>query len=71
MVLVGDAELLQVGEGSGAEPAFREVAGAEAGEGESAGGARVLGDYFGDGGGGHGGAPEVLGAGVDLEVEGR
>jgi hypothetical protein len=31
----------------------------------------VLGDYFGDGGGGHGGGPEVLGPAVDLEVEGR
>ena len=52
---VADIELLEVGEGAGAKPALRrlgaEVAVAAAVEGESACGARVFGDYLGDGGG--------------------
>jgi hypothetical protein len=66
-----------VGEGRGVKPARRlgvetAVAGAAAEEVESAGGARVLGDYLGDGGGWDtGGGGDAPGSDADLEVERR
>jgi hypothetical protein len=71
--VVADSELLEVVECPRVEPARQLDVGGEAEEAESAGGARVLGDDLGDGGGEDKAAAEgiVGGAGVDLEVQRR
>ena len=69
-------KLLEFGECSGVEPVLDldiKVAGAEAAEGESPGGAMMLRDYLGGGGNGDGGGEDgnARELGADLEVQRR
>lgn len=69
--VVAEVELLEVGEGGGAEPSVQlgvPVAEAEEGEGQAASGARVGGEDPGDE---HGALALLGGKRVDVEVEGR